>query len=268
MRLEKKLSRLKGILSMSGSCLIAFSGGADSSFLLKAASLALPKKKILSVTASSATYPKEELLFAKRIARRLGVRHKVINTFELNDKRFVSNSAKRCYFCKIELFTKLKDMADRYKLRFVFDASNISDKNDFRPGNKAKKELGVRSPLQEAGFTKADVRALSKKLGLATWDKPALACLASRIPYGLPISKFALERIDRAEGILRSLKLRQVRVRHYNGLCRIEVPEKDVIKLINKRQSVVDKFKKLGYNYVTLDLEGYRTGSLNEVIKK
>ena len=268
MQVKNKISRLKKILSQCDSCLIAFSGGTDSSFLLKAASLVLPREKILAVTANSATYPKGELLFAKKIARTLGIKHKIINTLELDDKRFISNTSQRCYFCKIELFTKLKDIAAKHQLKFVFDASNISDKSDFRPGNKAKKELGVRSPLEEAGFTKAEIRALSKKWGLLTWDKPAQACLASRIPYGSPISQLVLERIERAEGVLRGLKFRQARVRHYNGLCRIEVPKRDIAGLIKKRQGLIDKFKKLGYNYITLDLEGYRPGSLNEVIKK
>ncbi len=268
MVIEKKLARLKKILLESGSCLIAFSGGVDSAFLLKIASLALPKEKIIAVTANSATYPKEELLFAKKIARAFGVRHKIINTRELNDQRFVANPVNRCYFCKKELFTKLKQIARKNKLKFVFDASNISDKSDFRPGAKAKNESGARSPLQEAHFTKADIRGLSKKMGLITWDKPSLACLASRIPYGTPISKPALERINRAEVVLRGLGFGQSRVRHYNGLCRIEVPKKDISGLINRAQSLIDKFKKLGYNYITVDLEGYRTGSLNEVIKR
>lgn len=268
MGLEKKLAKLKKILLESGSCLVAFSGGVDSAFLLKIASLALPKPKILAVTANSATYPKEELLFAKKISRLFGVRHKIIKTAELGDRKFVSNPINRCYFCKKELFGKLKRIARKNKLKFIFDASNISDKSDFRPGTKAKIELGIRSPLQEAGFTKADIRALSKKMGLVTWDKPSLACLASRIPYGTPISKPALERIEQAELVLRGEGFGQSRARHYNGLCRIEVPKKDIPGLIARGQSLIDKFKKLGYNYITVDLEGYRTGSLNEVIRK
>jgi len=187
--LEDKFAKLKKIISDAGSCLIAFSGGGDSAFLLKTASLVLPKEKILAVTADSATYPKEELAFASKFARALGVRHKVINTLELKDSRFIANPPERCYFCKRELFSRLKDMARKESLKFVFDASNISDKCDFRPGTKAKNELGARSPLQDAGITKSEIRILSKKLGLNTWDKPALACLASRIPYGTVISK-------------------------------------------------------------------------------
>ncbi len=267
MQLKNKLSKLKKILLESGSCLIAFSGGADSAFLLKIASCVLPEAKVIAVTANSATYPKEELLFAKNIARGLGVTHKVINTFELSDKRFLRNTRQRCYFCKKELFSKLKDIAKKNRLKFVFDASNISDKSDFRPGTKAKKESGIRSPLEEAGMTKADIRALSRDLGLLTWDKPSQACLASRIPYGMNISKPVLMRINQAENILRELGFSQVRARHYGGLCRIEVPKDEIARLINKSQSIIDKLKKIGYNYVTLDLEGYRTGSLNEVVK-
>jgi uncharacterized protein len=268
MQLKQKLARLKKIILNYNSCLIAFSGGVDSTLLLKAASSVLPKSKVLAVTADSPTYPEEELLFSKDIAKRLGVRHKIIKTNELKDKRFVLNPINRCYFCKIELFGKLKEIAKKYNLNFVLDASNVSDKADFRPGQRAKKELNIRSPLQEAGFTKKDIRALSRQWGLSTWDKPALACLASRIPYGARISAPLLKRINSAEVFLKHLGFKQVRVRHYNGLCRIEVTKNDVGRLISRRKQVIDKLKDLGYNYITVDLEGYRTGSLNEVVKK
>jgi len=247
--------------------LIAFSGGADSTFLLKVASEVLPKNKILAVTANSATYPPEELAFAKKIAKSFGARYKVIKTDELRDKRFVSNPVNRCYFCKKELFARLARIAVQNKLNVVCDASNISDKLDFRPGDKAKKELNIRSPLVEAGFSKEDIRKLSRKIGLGTWDKPSLACLASRIPYGTKISSGLLKRIDSAERCLRNIGFKQVRVRHYNGLCRIEVSKDEIPQLLIRRKQVVDKLKKIGYNFVTIDLEGYRTGSLNEVKK-
>jgi uncharacterized protein len=266
MSLDYKLAKLKQIIKGYGSCLVAFSGGVDSSFLLKAASLVLPKDKLLAVTADSETYPRQELMAAKRIARSLGVKHEVIKTDELKDKRFVMNPVNRCYFCKKELFQSLKSLAGKYKLNQVLDASTISDRSDFRPGSKAKKELGVRSPLQEAGFTKEDARALSKKLGLKTWDKPSLACLASRIPYGTKISKDILDRVNKGEEILRKEGFKQVRLRHYDSLCRIEVEKDQIPNLISKRKRLVDKLRSLGYNYITIDLKGYRMGSLNEVV--
>jgi uncharacterized protein len=246
--------------------MVAFSGGVDSTLLLKVASLVLPKNRILAVTANSETYPKEELLFAKRIVKELGLRHKIIKTSELKDKRFVRNPVNRC--CKLELFRKLKILAKKYNLQAVADASNVSDQKDFRPGDKAKKELKVRSPLQEAGFTKEDIRKLSYELGLSTWDKPSLACLASRIPYGIRIDSRLLKRINEAENSLRKMGFKQARLRHYNGLCRIEVLKTDIAELIRKRDLVVENLKRFGYNYITVDLEGYRTGSLNEVIKQ
>ncbi len=266
MSMAHKLEKLKVLLKKMGSALIAFSGGVDSAFLLKVASMTLHRENLLAVTASSAAYPKKELLFSKRIAREFRVRHKIIRTDELKNKKFVSNPINRCYFCKKELFRKLKKLACENKLNFVVDASNVSDCKDFRPGAIAKQELNVRSPLFEAGIDKDDIRRLSRKLGLKTWNKPSLACLASRIPYGMKINPTILSRIDKAEDYLRGLGFRQIRVRHYNGLCRIEAAKDDIRHLVNKREQIVDKLKKLGYNYITIDLEGYRSGSLNEVL--
>ncbi|MBC8436407.1 MAG: ATP-dependent sacrificial sulfur transferase LarE [Candidatus Omnitrophica bacterium] len=263
MALQKKLTRLKKIISGMHSCLVAFSGGTDSSFLLKIASDILPKDKLLAVTADSATYPKEEFTFAKAMSRRLGVRHKIIRTDELRDRRFVSNPPDRCYFCKKELFGRLKKIAAQLNFNFVADASNISDASDFRPGNIAKERFKVRSPLAEAGLTKQEIRSLSKNLGLKTWDKPALACLASRIPYGRKISAQLLKRINRAEIIIKKMGFRQVRVRDYDNYCRIEVSKSDIARLITKSNQIVDRLKKLGYNCITLDLEGYRSGNMN-----
>jgi uncharacterized protein len=262
-----KLKKLKNILKEMGSTLLAYSGGVDSTFLLKVAKGILGNK-VLAVTAVSPTYPKEELAFSKRMAKILGVRHKIIKTAEFKDKRFIANPVNRCYFCKKELFSKLRDIAKKNKLNFVVDASNVSDKKDYRPGDKAKEKLKIRSPLREAGFTKEDIRSFSKKLGLNSWNKPSLACLASRIPYGTEISLPIINRVHQAEIFLKRMGFKQVRLRHYNGLCRIEVLKEDIPRLINKRKLVVDRLKKSGYNFVTVDLEGYRTGSLNEAIKR
>lgn len=267
MSLYSKQDKLKKLILKYRSCLIAFSGGVDSTFLLKVAATLLPKESLLAVTATSPTYPEEELIYSKKIAKLIGARHRIIRTDEVNDKKFISNPTQRCYYCKKELFKKLKAIARRNRLKFVLDASNCSDKSDFRPGNRAKKEMGVCSPLVEAGFTKDDIRKMSKRMWLPTADKPSLACLASRVPYGTAISARILERINKGEVFLRKLGFSQVRLRHYNGLCRIEVDKNDIPLLIAKRKALVDKLKKLGYNYITVDMEGYRTGSLNEVIK-
>ena len=251
-----------------GSVLIAFSAGMDSTFLLRLARDVLPKDKILAVTAKGPLYPEEELAFAKKAAKKWGIRHKVIQNDILKDKRFTANPINHCYFCKKSLFKKLKALAKKEKLNFVADAGNLSDKSDFRPGDQAKRELKIRSPLEEAGLTKEDIRRLSKKLGLETRNKPSLACLASRIPYGIAINRGLLEHIHQAEVFLRSLGFKQVRLRHYLHLCRIEVLAKDIPKLLRKGSGIAERLKKYGYQYVTVDLEGYRTGSLNELINK
>jgi len=267
MVLAAKFIRLKKIIAGYESCLVAYSAGVDSTLLLKAALTVLPKDKVLAVTAVSETYPEKELAQAKSLARQLGARHKIIRTAELKNKKFTANPRIRCYFCKKELFSKLKLIAKKNNLNFVLDASNLTDKKDYRPGAIAKKELEVISPLAEAGFTKEDIRSLSKKLKLPTWDKPALACLASRIPYGTEITADLLKRIQQAEVYLTALGFFQVRLRHYGSLCRIEVPEKNIVLLARRRKEIINRLKKIGYNYITLDLEGYRTGSLHREIK-
>ena len=247
--------------------LIAYSGGVDSTLLLKLTRDILGGK-VLAVTANSPTYPKEELVFAKIMAKKLGVKQLVIKTCELKNRQFTANKSNRCYFCKKELFHRLKEIAKKKNIKFVIDATNFSDKNDFRPGSLAKKELGIRSPLEEAGFTKTDIRKISKRLKLPTWNKPALACLASRIAYGEKISMPLLNKINQAESFLKRQGFTQVRLRHYNGLCRLEMTPKDILLAVQKRGLITKKMKQLGYNYVTLDLEGYRTGSMNEVLQK
>jgi pyridinium-3,5-biscarboxylic acid mononucleotide sulfurtransferase len=261
-----KLDRLKNILRRYGSAVIAFSGGVDSSFLLKAAKDVLPRKNLLAVTAVSETYTGSELKQAKKTAKSFGVIHKVIFTKEMKDVNFVKNPVNRCYYCKKELFKRLKLEAKKNKFAFVLDASNIDDKKDYRPGSIAKAELGVRSPLQEAGMAKKDIRKYSKKLGLETWDSPAMACLASRVPYGTGISKDILRKIELAEEFLRHLGMAQVRVRYHNDIARIEVEKKNIKRFLNREfcDKIIKHLKSLGFCYIVLDLEGYRTGSLNE----
>ncbi len=268
MELSVKFERLKRIIRGYQSCLVAFSGGQDSAFLLKVCTLVLPPDKILAVTAVSATYPQAELAKAKLLAAQICSRLQIIRTAELANKKFTANSPARCYFCKHELFSRLRLIARCNKLRFVLEASSLSDQQDYRPGNVAKRQLKIKSPLIQAGLNKADICSLSKKLGLSTWDKPSLACLASRIPYGIKITVALLKRIDQAEEYLISLGFRNVRLRHHQDLCRIELRKSDLQRLLSQRQAIVERLKDLGYNYITLDLEGYRRGSLNEVIQR
>jgi pyridinium-3,5-biscarboxylic acid mononucleotide sulfurtransferase len=268
MEIGEKLSRLKRIISGYKSALVAFSGGQDSAFLLKICRLVLPGEKILAVTAVSAAYPQGELRQARELARQIGCRLKVIRTRELRNIKFTENSAQRCYFCKQELFSKLTALARENKLGFVLEAGNLSDKKDYRPGNAAKRKFKIKSPLIQAGFTKEDIRRMSKAIGLSSWKKPSLACLASRIPYGTRITPGLLKRIDQGEDYLRRLGFRQVRLRHHKEVCRIEVDKNDLGRLFSKRRRITEKLKALGYDYITVDLQGYRTGSLNEVLGK
>lgn len=268
-KLNHKLDQLKKLLQKMDSVLIAFSGGVDSSFLLKIAFSVLGNKA-LAVTATSPTYPKKELKEAKEIAKNIGIKHLIIPSNELKIKNFRHNPTDRCYFCKKELFSKLKEIAERKKISYILDGSNRDDLGDFRPGFKAKEELGVRSPLLEVGLKKDDIRALSQELGLSTWDKPQFACLASRFPYFEEINERKLKMVGKAEDYLREQGVKQVRVRHHNNLARIEVSKEDIDIFFNSlfREKVTNKLMKIGYNYITLDLQGYRSGSMNEILTK
>ncbi len=264
---NEKLSILMENLKEMKSLAVAFSGGVDSTFLLNVAYGVL-KDKAIAVTARSSTYPEREYREAVDFANKLGVKHIVITSEELEIEGFSDNPVNRCYFCKHELFTKIYEVAKENKIQYVADGSNIDDLGDYRPGMKAAKELEVVSPLKQAGMNKEDIRILSKEMGLPTWDKPAFACLSSRFPYGHKITREKLEMVDKAEQFLLDLGFRQVRVRHHGDIARIEVSKNERNRFFDEElmDRVSSRFKEVGFAYTALDMKGYRTGSMNETI--
>jgi pyridinium-3,5-biscarboxylic acid mononucleotide sulfurtransferase len=266
--LELKKQKLLDVLREMGGCVIGFSGGVDSTFLFAVAASVLGEHAV-AVTATSETYPERELREAKELAAKIGGRHRVIVSEELDIPGFAQNPTDRCYHCKKELFTKLRAIAEEEGVGHVADGSNVDDRGDYRPGRRALRELGVRSPLEEAGLDKQDIRELSKALDLPTWDKPSFACLSSRFPYGIQITREKLTVVGRAEEGLRELGFRTVRVRHHGDVARLELGPDEFARAINGvRDEVIRTVKEAGYTYVALDLQGYRTGAMNEAFKR
>jgi len=258
------LGRLEAELAQLGSACVAFSGGVDSSLVLAAAARALGPARVVAFTAVSATYLAEELQTARDLAAGLGVRHVVVETHEFDDPAFTGNPRERCYVCKRELVAEMVRVAAETGCAALVDGANLDDLDDQRPGMRATAERGVAHPLLAAGIGKDEVRRLSRELGLATWDAPQQACLASRIPYGEPITVQKLKAIAAAERVLHELGFRQCRVRHHGSVARVEVESGDLGRALEARESIAPRLRSLGFTYVTLDLEGFRSGSLNE----
>lgn len=248
-----------------GKVLVAFSGGVDSTLLLKTAKDVLGDNTH-AVIATSEIYPEREKEEARKIAGLIGVDLKIIKSKSMQNPDFLKNTPQRCYYCKLDLFFQLKKIAARSEIPFVLDGANFEDSKDFRPGSKAAEKLGIRSPLKEAGLVKDDIRKLLQILGLPNWNKPSMACLASRFPYDHPLTPKDLNKVAEAEEFLFSLGFTQLRVRHHDNIARIEVPPEDIPRFADKnmRERITEKFRGIGYTYTTLDLSGYRTGSLNE----
>ena len=266
--LHKKLTELEGILDPYGSALVAFSGGVDSSLALAVAARALPRHRVLAVTSNNETYLPSELDLAREFAASLGVEHLVVNTRELDNPNYASNPTNRCYFCKSTLYSDLARLAEEKGYACVVDGANKDDEGDYRPGRKAAKELGVVSVLSAARMSKDEVRELAKHLGLPTWDKPALACLSSRFPYGQEITPEKLTQVARAEEFLRREGFKQVRVRHHGEIARLEVGPGELERAFAMREGISAELLDAGFLYVTLDLAGYKSGSLNAALKR
>lgn len=267
---QEKIDHLEKVISDLHSVTVAFSGGADSALLLAMCSRVLGREHVLAVTADSPSLPRSELDETETLARELGVEHVIVATHEMRDEHYVSNPPDRCYYCKRELFTRIRALATDGRSRHLVYGATADDLGDLRPGMQAAEAAGAVAPLLEAGFTKEDVRSLSRQLGLRTWDKPAMACLSSRFPYGTRITPEKLQQVELGEDFLRRQQgFSQVRVRHHGDIVRIEVPIADFSRLLNETtcQQISSYFKKLGYTYVTLDIDGFRSGSMNESLR-
>ncbi|HSB10987.1 MAG TPA: ATP-dependent sacrificial sulfur transferase LarE [Blastocatellia bacterium] len=267
--LKSKERQFRDTLRGFGSVLVAFSGGVDSAYLAYVASEELGERA-LAVTGDSASYPMFQRELADQLTTQFGIHHRVLLTEEFEDPRYTSNPANRCYYCKSELYTKLVQLARDDGFNVICDGTNADDAGDYRPGRQAAREMGVRSPLLECGLTKADIRELSRRAGLPTWDQPASACLSSRVPYGQIVTIEKLSMIDKAETVLKELGFRQVRVRHHGEVARIEVAEDEMPLALDPTmiRRISASLKALGFKYVSLDLDGYRTGSLNESLSR
>jgi uncharacterized protein len=267
-KLNVKYQKLVEILKEMRSVLVAFSAGVDSSFLLHCAKEIL-NDNVLAVTAKSASFPQREFDESIRFTEQFKINHLIIDSEELEDPNYRDNPPDRCFYCKSDLFSKLRKIADEKGIPFVLDGANLDDAGDYRPGSKAAEDLQIRSPLREAELTKKEIRILSKDKGLPTWNKASFACLASRFPYGTKITEENLLVVEKAENVLNDLGFYQFRVRHHNDIARIEVPKKDLQRFLDDgiSEKVIAEFKKLGYHYITIDLEGYHSGKMNEILR-